>query len=672
MVRTVVASVALAVGASAACQPKDHSDFTSYTAWLIHHRNNPASVAAKNIVQQQFCEKFSIAPCAVGGDEGSLRLVGDLAVEIPRARFGEVVPWLMQQRHSRVSGAGYDLDLKLSPVSGCPDLDANEYSLFIGHDYSFNPRELPGADIAEGESLASLDFSGNDWAYSCSDDCKRSDEWNVCIGEPANNTACNSVSQGFHLHLYFSNNDPASETAKDNFHSAIASTFGVSETVCPDDYGHEQPHDRSCFLTGPGGKESDYPQAGGRSSFATGTHSFYICSEAKCPGDFTNIVSWLMVFKNAEKLGADVTFLLHPTFGCNFADHENWGFRSRLPAIGSSTHVQNNLYGIESSGDYTGKTAPSVDPNSATWPSKTETGCTDHSKIELFSLHVLYNSQDKSAMAAKTSFVQGLTSEFATALKNNDLCVGEADDNAYLKETSPFLAGHLEIGVKRAQLADALFWAQTNRPSGVDILVTADSGCPFADYTKQALWSGGRWSLNEHAFYTGDMARFSGSCFGESAASAASTATGAAGDFLVLVQRAPDNSWQSSAQSTFLDAFASDFSLTRRECASKNFELEPSLTKLCMMEESNDPYKNSYDPNTAAYGRMYVPQSHGSDVLAWVMEHQAAKSSGYALDMKIVPLTGEAASDYQGYALHGNSYWAVKAGSFSKQNAVSV
>merc|ERR1711881_298543 len=87
-------------------------------------------------------------------------------------------------------------------------------------------------------------------------------------------------------------------------------------------------------------------------------------------------------------------------------------------------------------------------------------------------------------------------------------------------------------------------------------------------------------------------------------ASAASSAVGAAGDFLVLVQRAPDNSWQTSAQSTFLDAFASDFSLTRTECASKNFELEPSLTKLCMMEESEDPYKNSYDPNTAAYGRV--------------------------------------------------------------------
>lgn len=90
------------------------------------------------------------------------------------------------------------------------------------------------------------------------------------------------------------------------------------------------------------------------------------------------------------------------------------------------------------------------------------------------------------------------------------------------------------------------------------------------------------------------------------------------------------------------------------------------------MEESTDPYKRGSDPNTAAYGRVYVPQSRGSDVLAWVMEHQAAKSSGYALDTKIVPLTGGAASDYQEYALHGNSYWAVKAGAFAMHNAISV
>jgi aromatic ring-cleaving dioxygenase len=379
-----------------------------------------------------------------------------------------------------------------------------------------------------------------------------------------------------------------------------------------------------------------------------------------------------MVYKNADKLGADVTFLLHPTFGCNFADHENWGFRARLPSIGTSTHVQNNLYGIESSGDYAGKSAPSVDPNSASWPSKVETGCMDHSKIEVFSLHVLYNVQDKSAMAAKRSFVQSLTSQFAVALKDNELCMGQDDDHAYLNESSPFLSGHLEIGVKRAQLAASLFWAQTHRPSGIDILVTADSGCPFADYMKQALWSGGRWPLNEHAFYTGDMARFSGGCFGTFTVPSSNPAVATAGNFLLFVQRAPDNSWQTSAQSTFLDAFASDFSLTRRECASADFELEPSLTKLCMMEESTEPYKDSYDPNTAAYGRVFVPQSRASDVLAWVMQHQAAKSSGYALDTKIVPLTGGTASDYQEYALHGNSYWAVKAGAFATHDAVSV
>ena len=130
----------------------------------------------------------------------------------------------------------------------------------------------------------------------------RSDQYNVCTGAPANNTGCNSVSQGFHLHLYFTNNDPASEAAKTKFHTEIASAFGVSETVCPDDYGHEQPHDRSCFLTGPGGRESDYPQAGARSRFATGTHSFYICSEEKCPGDFTDIVSWLMVYSSERLL----------------------------------------------------------------------------------------------------------------------------------------------------------------------------------------------------------------------------------------------------------------------------------------------------------------------------------------------------------------------------------
>ena len=59
---------------------------------------------------------------------------------------------------------------------------------------------------------------------------------------------------------------------------------------------------------------------------------------------------------NQDILGEDLDFILHPCYGCNFADHQMW-------SLHRGTRVPNNMYGIALSGDWNDSTnPPSIDP----------------------------------------------------------------------------------------------------------------------------------------------------------------------------------------------------------------------------------------------------------------------------------------------------------------------
>ena len=56
-----------------------------------------------------------------------------------------------------------------------------------------------------------------------------------------------------HFHFYYVSNNPSSVTAANAFINATTTQFGLAEDVCADNSGHEQPHNASCWLSGPGG-----------------------------------------------------------------------------------------------------------------------------------------------------------------------------------------------------------------------------------------------------------------------------------------------------------------------------------------------------------------------------------------------------------------------------------
>merc|ERR1711976_1127183 len=88
------------------------------------------------------------------------------------------------------------------------------------------------------------------------------------------------------------------------------------------------------------------PPAG---SFVADHFSLYVTNE-----DFAKVVAWIMLNDVSEVLGSSLDFLLHPVFGCNFADHQMWSFHKGA--------TPNNLYGIEGEGGWTGKSPSRLDP----------------------------------------------------------------------------------------------------------------------------------------------------------------------------------------------------------------------------------------------------------------------------------------------------------------------
>ena len=191
---------------------------------------------------------------------------------------------------------------------------------------------------------------------------------------------------GSHLHLYFRQNDATSMVAVTTFTRLATAYLKLPQAICADDFGHEQSHNHTCWLSGPGGHESPFPQDNNGSSFVTGVKSLYIHNR-----DFANVLSFLTLQVNREALGADLDFLLHPCFGCNFADHQ-------LFSLHRGTSTPNNLFGIEREGGWNQTSVPpSIDPLAV------DVDGSDGNALEptSFDVHVLYSPLDVGAVRAK-------------------------------------------------------------------------------------------------------------------------------------------------------------------------------------------------------------------------------------------------------------------------------
>jgi len=76
-----------------------------------------------------------------------------------------------------------------------------------------------------------------------------------------------------------------------------------------------------------------------------------------------------------------------------------------------------------------------------------------------------------------------------------------------------------------------------------------------------------------------------------------------------------------------------------------------------MMSETSSP--GSSDPMTTGYAQVYVPKASVEEVVSWAMTHRGADRNGYQVDLMMVPLSGEAASDFNERAFHVGTAWQV-------------
>lgn len=666
------------------------ANITSYTLSVFHHPNDPASVHARDQLKQSFCAAFAIDPCSpsTAHDDDSLHIVDNFAVHVPSDQLVSVAPFFLQRRVAAFSGV-LDLELQLRPNvpnamafalwsggTGQPHSPIDLLNVYKQRASAKSPplAMLPAADGAN----SSL------WALTCSEDCDLpGSPYDLCgASEHAPGTTCRAAPLGAHLHLFYRQNDAAAVAARDEFKAMATAALSLSPAICADDYGHEQPHNFSCWLSGPGGHEADYPQDAGGSSFATGTLSLYVHSR-----DYGMAVGWIAM--HAASLSPGLDLLLHPAFGCNFADHELWSLRRG--------DTPNNLHGIAAEGGWEAAEPPELDPQgnhsatataAAADPRCVAAGATAAGSL---GVHVPYDPTDGVATRAKDAFVQSLLASFPAA----SLVVDEPD--AWRRPSSPFLAGHAHLelpptpGRPRPSPATLFEWlgryqADPSRTSGVasaravDALVTPDTGCPLLDYTERAVHVGRRWPLNLHAL-TNHSAELRARAARPDASSSAAPATHApaaaatrrttrtaaapateeaAAGFVLYALRTPNNGWQTTASDAFVASFRAGFGAT--DCpagAAASPAAEPLCNAPCVVDGAAAPYHELAEPMTTSYTRLCVPSNASDAVLGWAMLHRGASALGYEVDLLIAPLRGSPHADLTARALRAGVPWPI-------------
>jgi len=618
------------------CVPRDDI-WESYTLHVLFQRNNPRSVAAKNSLKNEFCNVFGVYPCeVVNGNADELYIKNDFAVNIPRGNyFLWTISWFAQ------SGAPsrYHIDISINPNTECGSrIDYNRYSIYQGQPVPLDTNKfyIPTTRLPLFQEAAS---DNNSWAYDCSSD-------ETCYKPYKKGTTCTGAFNKnifFHLHLYWIQNSQSQVDAKDSFHSQTAVKFNISSTTCADTTGHEQNQgDEPCWLTGPSGVESDYPEDHAGSSFVIGSHSLYIPYS-----HFSEIIPWIMKYKNSESVGSDLSFLLHPAFGCNYADHQDWSFRG-------NSAWPNNAFGIAMSGGYTGSEAHSLDVNGAAYdlanaPSET---CGDPLKTNSFHLHLLYELQNAESFEAKDLFVN--TAEaWVPSIKVFE------NKFAYLNPGSPFTTSIVDIVFDRAsfplmlQLAMIFRKRDQNKLADLDVLLSLDTGCPYHDIVTKSMYGGHAWPFNTEFTKSSppQMTRIQPT---RRSPRRLERKVADINSFLLYVLSPPNLLWETEAKDILTSSLESEFQIG--SCADSTPVIEPNLDGLCVFPEVKQPYKDASDPMTVTYTLYFVPGSNITDFMSYAMANRDALATGkYNVDLLLVPLTGTPELDYLDYALRAGS-----------------
>jgi aromatic ring-cleaving dioxygenase len=511
--------------------------WSTYTAAVIFKRNHPSSVAAKNTLQGHFCSRFAVDPCSPrhnGSNNDTIHIARDLDIVVPRSRLTEVVAWLQQNRLGLVGGASYDLDVMLYPNDNT-GLDPSARAVFIGHRAAYNTNLLDTVPVRRGARGAATAASAPA-AASIKDDAKHAIAADMrrrlpataaendtlftqcssdatCSPPYANNTGCTGDEHvaSFHFHFYYVANDPHSVNGANAYINATEREFSIDPDVCPDNDGHEQPHNTTCWLSGPGGggalpRPNNVTHQGPGGSFTYPVFSLYVTRD-----DFEAVLAWTMIMKNEGGNGGegngygDIDFLVHPNTGCNYADHVFWGLHATV-------YIPANLEGCAEEAGWDKAVAPAVDPDSVNYPGNAAVeGCglvahaagaaarqqgaqqrNRHHREEgeeeeeeeeegeeregregregkasrvfpLYALHIFFDGSNADSTHAEAMFTDGLTA--AAAAAGVPLQVGPADARAFLDTTKVALTGERMVTFGPSALGAVVPWMLLHRPT---------------------------------------------------------------------------------------------------------------------------------------------------------------------------------------------------------------
>jgi len=629
MVARLTPLVAVAASAQELFLSKQLTDVPqSFSIHVVHKPNDEHSVQAKEVLRVAFCKKFNVMPCIVDESAAatSLHLSDDLVVSVPMDAFQSVLAFFQQHRVARLNPpAVVDLDLAVHPNTGSGD-DDYALSIWAGEHH---PIDMNAVYRLHGHKLAAATRTSDDdlWAYTCSYDAGGEGVWvDLCgpaaQGDYALNTTCRSEPVGAHLHLYYWSTDESDSKAKDVFTELATKEFGLSPEICHDDYGHEQPHNATCWLGGPSKPPSALEKPTG-GSFVTGHFSIYMINE-----DVGKVMSWVLQNNVASVLGKELDYVLHPVYGCNFADHQMWSLHKG--------DVPNNLAGIEEEGGWTGSEAPRLDPFGSTVKGAQ---CDCEPEAQEYSLHLLYDPRNATLIAEKDELFQQLKQQFSSVSLVKDTPL------SFLDHGSPFLAG--QVHMKTETPFQALEWLALHRGS-VDALLVPHTCCgDLVDYSQHAIWLGRQWPLNTEALAIEG---------GAVSAKGGEMKEVLQNDFVLYALYASANSWQSAAAESFATALAKEFGLQRKGCTTSK-AVEPSYSSLCMMDETTAP--SAEEAMATAYVGAYLPQADAARVLSWAMTHRGADVNGYQVDLFLAPLTADSQIDFTSRSMRAGTKWPL-------------
>ena len=138
------------------------------------------------------------------------------------------------------------------------------------------------------------------------------------------------------------------------------------------------------------------------------------------------MLAWALINAEANELD----FLLHPCFGCNFADHQLW-------SLHRGGRVPNNMFGIARSGGWTGAGPPSSRMDPLGPPTEP---CSSTFSIFTYSVHLVHDPTDDQAVEEVHRFRAALEEHLGEGLIFYDDLPYDHQDNIFLASDLLFLA----------------------------------------------------------------------------------------------------------------------------------------------------------------------------------------------------------------------------------------